>query len=67
MLDGRAPSRQSRPQGADRLYLDCVHGTGFLADFYRELGFKAISRRNVQFSTGLFDMVLMEYHFPKMT
>jgi ribosomal protein S18 acetylase RimI-like enzyme len=54
-------------KGADRLYLDCVHGTGFLVDFYRGLGFKMINRRNVQFSTGLFDMVLMELSLPKAT
>jgi GNAT superfamily N-acetyltransferase len=46
--------------GADRVYLDCVHGTGFLVTFYQDLGFTKITRRNVQFSTGLFDMVLME-------
>ena len=46
--------------GADRLYLDCVHGTGVLVDFYQRLGFKMIDRRNLKFSTGLFDMVLME-------
>jgi ribosomal protein S18 acetylase RimI-like enzyme len=44
----------------DRLHLTCVHGTGFLVDFYRRLGFQTIDRRHVQFSTGLFDMVLME-------
>jgi GNAT superfamily N-acetyltransferase len=47
-------------EGADSLYLDCVQGTGFLVDFYRSLGFRAINRRNVRFATGLFDMVLME-------
>jgi ribosomal protein S18 acetylase RimI-like enzyme len=47
-------------QGADRLCLDCVHNNGFLVDFYRRLGFQQIDRRDVQFSTGLFDMVLME-------
>jgi len=46
-------------QGADQLYLDCVHNNGFLVDFYRRQGFRQIDRRNVQFSTGLFDMVLM--------
>jgi GNAT superfamily N-acetyltransferase len=51
--------------GEDRLYLDCVHGTGFLVDFYRDLGFRPINRRNVQFSTGIFDMVLMELKLPK--
>jgi GNAT superfamily N-acetyltransferase len=51
-------------QGADRLYLDCVHGTGFLVDFYRGLGFETVARRNVQFPTGLFDMVLMELKLP---
>ena len=51
-------------QGADRLCIDCVHGTGVLVDFYRGLGFKTIARRNVQFPTGLFDMVLMELKLP---
>ncbi len=51
-------------QGADRLCVDCVHGKGFLVDFYRRLGFETIARRNVQFSTGLFDMVLMELKLP---
>jgi GNAT superfamily N-acetyltransferase len=52
-------------QGADRLYLDCVHGKGFLVDFYRGLGFTTINRRAVQFSTGSFDMVLMELNLQK--
>jgi len=52
-------------QGADRLCLDCVHGQGFLVDFYRGFGFKTVNRRAVQFSTGLFDMVLMELKLPK--
>jgi GNAT superfamily N-acetyltransferase len=47
-------------QGADRVYLDCVHGNGFLVDFYSRRGFQTISRRDVRFSTGTFDMVLME-------
>ena len=47
-------------RGADRICLDCVQGSGFLVDFYRRHGFQTIDRRNVQFSTGLFDMVLME-------
>jgi len=47
-------------QNADRLCLDCVHGNGFLVDFYRGLGFREIDRRDVQFSTELLDMVLME-------
>jgi len=51
--------------GADRLYLDCVHGTGVLVDFYQGFGFKTINRRNVQFSTGLFDMVLMDVELQK--
>jgi len=42
-------------QDADRLCLDCVHGKGYLVGFYRGLGFEMINRRNVQFSTGLFD------------
>ena len=44
----------------DRIYLDCVHGEGFLVDFYRRRGFQTIDRRQVEFTTGLFDMVLME-------
>lgn len=52
-------------KGVDRLYLDGVYGTGFLVDFYRGFGFKTINRRNVQFSTGLFDMVLMEVEIQK--
>jgi GNAT superfamily N-acetyltransferase len=52
-------------QGANRLCLECVHGKGFLVDFYQGLGFKTINRRAVQFSTGLFDMVLMELKLPK--
>ena len=49
---------------ADRLYLDCVHGNGVLVEFYRRLGFQTIDRRHVRFSTGLFDMVLMELKIP---
>jgi len=45
---------------AERLCLDCVHGNGFLVDFYRGLGFRAIDRRDVQRSTDVLDMVLME-------
>jgi GNAT superfamily N-acetyltransferase len=52
-------------QGAERLCLDCVHGKGFLVEFYRGLGFQTINRRTVQFSTGLLDMVLMELKVPK--
>jgi GNAT superfamily N-acetyltransferase len=52
-------------QGADRLCLDCVHSKGFLVDFYRGFGFTTVKRRTVQFSTGLFDMVLMELKLPK--
>ena len=51
-------------RGADRLCLECVHGKGFLVDFYRGMGFRTIDRRNVQCSTGLFDMVLMELELP---
>ncbi len=52
-------------RGADHLYLDCVHGVGFLVDFYRGFGFETINRRDVQFSTGVFDMVLMELKLQK--
>lgn len=52
-------------QGADRVCLDCVHSKGFLVDFYRGFGFQAIDRRDVEFSTGLFDMVLMELKLPQ--
>ena len=45
---------------ADRLCLDCVQGNGFLVDFYRRKGFRPIDRREVEFPTGVFDMVLME-------
>jgi len=31
------------------------------------LGFRTIDRRDVQFATGLFDMVLMELKIPKVT
>ena len=54
-------------QGIDRLCLDCVHASGFLVDFYQGLGFRTIDRRDVQFATGLFDMVLMELKIPKVT
>jgi GNAT superfamily N-acetyltransferase len=47
-------------RGADRISLDCVQGSGFLVDFYCRHGFQTIDRRDVQFSTGVFDMVLME-------
>jgi GNAT superfamily N-acetyltransferase len=47
-------------RNTDRIYLDCVHGNGFLVDFYHRQGFQTIDRRPVRFSTGLFDMVLME-------
>jgi ribosomal protein S18 acetylase RimI-like enzyme len=60
----RLAVRMLSSQGADRLCLDCVHGDGFLVDFYRGLGFRAIGRRNVQFSTGTFDMVLMDLQLP---
>jgi GNAT superfamily N-acetyltransferase len=50
---------------ADRLYLDCVHGNGFLVEFYRRFGFHTIDRRLVRFSTGVFDMVLMELYISR--
>jgi predicted N-acetyltransferase YhbS len=47
-------------KGAEHLFLDCVYGRGFLVDFYRQFGFTPINRRQVEFSTGTFDMVLMQ-------
>jgi GNAT superfamily N-acetyltransferase len=47
-------------QEVEQLCLDCVHGSGFLVDFYRGMGFRPIDRQHVEFSTGVFDMVLME-------
>jgi GNAT superfamily N-acetyltransferase len=47
-------------QQVEQLCLDCVHGNGFLVDFYRGMGFQPIDRQNVEFPHGVFDMVLME-------
>lgn len=46
-------------KGAHRAYLDCVHGSGALVAFYEGLGFAALDRRVLEFSTGELDMVLM--------
>ena len=46
-------------KGVHRAYLDCVHGDGALVRFYEELGFGALERRVLKFTTGEFDMVLM--------
>ena len=55
-----ADVQPNHSRDVDRIYLDCVHGEGFLVDFYRRQGFQTIDRRQVEFTTGLFDMVLME-------
>lgn len=41
------------------IYLNCVHGSGFLPSFYKELGFEQIARKSVDYPVGTFDMVLM--------
>jgi hypothetical protein len=50
--------RQLRPEEFAVAYDILVSATD------RNLGFKTINRRTVQFSTGLFDMVLMELELP---
>jgi ribosomal protein S18 acetylase RimI-like enzyme len=63
ILAVRHAIHQLSDQHADGLYLDCVQGNGFLIDFYERLGFQVVDRRPVPYSTGLFDMVLMELPF----
>jgi GNAT superfamily N-acetyltransferase len=55
----REACRLLSSKGAQRLYLDCVHGSGVLVSFYEQAGFSGTDRRPLQFSTGEFDMVLM--------
>ena len=47
-------------KGVEELYLDCVHGDGFLPKYYESLGFVRVARKDVQYPTGIFDMVLMK-------
>ena len=46
-------------KGVEELYLDCVHGNGFLPKYYESLGFTIITRKNIEYPRGTFDMVLM--------
>jgi hypothetical protein len=44
------------------LYLDCVKGNGFLPGFYKSLGFKKVTEKNIVWpKCGPMDMVLMKY------
>ena len=44
------------------LYLDCVSGNGFLENFYNNLGFATISKKEFSYQgVGIFDMVLMKH------
>lgn len=49
------------------LWLDCVHGDGTLPNYYEQLGFVRAARKQVCFSTGDFDMVLMCHHLRQLT
>ena len=42
------------------IYLDCVYGDGFLPRYYESSGFEPLSRKTIEYPTGLFDMVLMK-------
>ena len=46
--------------GAGEVYLDCVHGDGFLRTYYESLRFALLDRKTIEYPTGLFDMVLMK-------
>ena len=46
-------------KGAKAIYLDCVHGSGFLPGFYGSLGFESLTRKDIEYSVGIFDAVLM--------
>jgi len=46
-------------RGEKALYLDCLHGTGFLQRYYESLGFERIARATHTYRLGEFDMVLM--------
>lgn len=41
------------------VYLDVVRGNGFLLDFYAQFGFHSVASKEIVYSTGPFDMVLM--------
>ena len=45
--------------GVEEVYVDCVYGDGFLPKYYEFLGFELLARKKIEYSTGLFDMVLM--------
>ncbi len=44
----------------DEIYLDCVVGSGFLPNFYRTFGFIDVARKNIEYPSGIFDMLLMK-------
>ena len=47
-------------KGTRQLYLDCVHGIGFLPAYYKRLGFEVVVTKNIDFpKCGPTDMVLM--------
>lgn len=46
-------------KGAEELYVDCVQGNGFLRNYYESLGFELVSRKDIEYPVGIFDMVLM--------
>jgi ribosomal protein S18 acetylase RimI-like enzyme len=48
-----------KKQKIEKIYLGYVFGNEFLTRFYEKMGFKRISRKELEFPTGLFDMVLM--------
>jgi ribosomal protein S18 acetylase RimI-like enzyme len=45
--------------GETEVYLDCVHGNGFMPRYYQAMGFEWVTRKDAQYPTGIFDAVLM--------
>ena len=46
-------------RGIESLFLDCVHGDGFLPAYYESVGFATVARKDIEYPLGAFDMVLM--------
>ncbi len=49
-----------RQEGLGEIYLDCVYNDGTLPRFYASLGYREIARKEVSFSWGTLDSVLMK-------
>lgn len=48
----------AKKHGIRKIYLGCVYDNEYLLCFYEEMGFKRIARKELEFPTGVFDIVL---------